>query len=61
MYQAHSKNSSGKKAEEEKEVAINFLAKLDLCPAGTHAEHPLTLSCPYLHAAVRQDRPSAEA
>jgi len=42
MYQAHSKNSSGKKAE-EKEVAINILAKLGLCPAGMHTEHPLTL------------------
>lgn len=43
MYHAHSKNSSGKRAEEEKEVAINFLAKLGLCPAGTHTEHPLIL------------------
>ena len=43
MYHTHSKYSSGKRAEEEKEVAINFLAKLGLCPAGTHTEHPLIL------------------
>lgn len=43
-YQAHSKNSEiGKKAEEKKEVNINFLVELCLCPAVTHSEHPLTV------------------